>query len=304
MRKILIIGVVLIFSVIVVFFSLNTLRHRQRTMLENSARDRNEAESAQQALETDKKYLRSMAVALGANYFSRQAETIGGDISLFMYNQVSAVAKTWGVQVIGFSPGGREEKGAYAQISFEGEISAPYPNMVNFFRELEEKERLSIDMLKVTASRDPLQRRARFSLCCREFHDPLFENLSSAEQAALAPSPQDHAPVAKIERDPFFNPVDASLSASSRPEKIRPGDFFVGPEDLKLTGIISSPPPGAAVINHTLVRPGDRIYDREVLEIKEDRVVIKGAEQVYVLELQEAVVPHSDDINAVRETNN
>ena len=262
-----------------------TLQQRHKKATETSMQKRTEYDSAVETLATEKKYLRSMAARLGVNFFSRHAESSQTDISFFMFDRISKLANKWRVQLISFSPAEKEEKGGYTKISFVGEVSATYQEMVHFFRELEEKEKLFIEDLKVTtASTSPRKHQAQFALSCYEFSNQLLENLEATEEVSPLPSPEDKELADTAGRDPFLNPFEGV--AVTRVEETRQVGVVDLSEELTLTGISSFPKPGAAIINHRMVRKGDTINGKQIVDIEEDQVVLEAGEQRYILKMK------------------
>jgi len=262
-----------------------TVHQRHKKAAETSMQERTKYDSAVETLATEKKYLRSMAARLGVNFFSRHPDSSQADISFFMFNRISKLANKWRVQLISFSPAEKEEKGGYTKISFVGEVSATYPEMVHFFRELEEKEKLFIEDLKVTAvSTSPRKHQAQFVLSCYEFSNQLLENLEATEEVSPLPSPEDKEIVDAAGRDPFLNPFEGV--AATRVEEKRQIGVVDLSEELTLTGISSFPKPAAAIIDHRMVKKGDTINGKQVVDIKEDHVVLQAGEQRYILKMK------------------
>ncbi len=292
LKKILIMGIgaLLIGGISVFFF----FPQKKEKVSESPAQDRIKYDSALKELATEKKYLKSLAAGLGINYFSRHPESSEVDISFFMFNQISKLANKWRIKLISFSPAEKEEKGDFTKISFVGEIIATYLDMVNFFRELEEKERLIIDNLKIsTISTSPRKHRAQFALSCIEFRDQLLQDLAEAEKIYAPTSSQETRVVKNISRDPFFNPLEGTYISSLEP-RAQPGYIDLSGEH-DLAGIISFPQPRAAIIDHKIVKKGDQINGKEVIDIEQDRVILKRGEQLYVLKLKEIPSPKEEE---------
>ena len=286
MKKSLTIGIIVLLLVLVgvVLLYFFSFRQREKRLTESSVQDRIKYNSAVKALAMEKKNLKSLAASLGINYFSRWPESSQMDTSFFMFNRISALANKWGVQVIGFSPAEKEEKGGFTKISFVGEVSAAYLDLVQFFRELEENEKLFIDNVKITAtSISPLKHRVQFELSCLEFSDKLLQNLKGAEPVST-PSNSPKTIFETVRRDPFLNAFEDTHV--SPPGKKAQGGVVGLSKELSLTGISSFPEPRTAIIDHKVVKKGDRINGREVVDIKKDRVILKRGEQTYTLRLQ------------------
>jgi len=277
------IALVLIVGIgLIVFF---TLQQRQKKAAEISLQKRTEYASAVKTLETEKKYLRSMAAQLGVNFFSRHSDSSQADISFFMFDRISRLANKWMVQLISFFPAEKEEKDGYTKIRFVGEVSATYPQMVHFFKELEEGEKLFLEDLKVTAAATSTRKhQAQFALSCCEFASELLQNLEVAEQVSPGASSGNKEIADFEQRDPFLNPFEGVTVTKA--EDKRAVDVIDLSEELTLTGISSFPKPGAAIINHRMVKQGDTIDGREVVEIKEDQVVLKAGERHYILRMK------------------
>jgi len=285
LNKNLIVGIALLFIVGIGLIAFFTLQQKQKKAEESSIQKRTEYDSAVKTLETEKKYLRSTAARLGVNFFSRHSDSSQADISFFMFDRISKLANKWMVQLVSFSPAEKEETGGHTKISFVGEVSASYPEMVQFFRELEEKEKLFLEDLKVTAaSTSPRKHQAQFALSCYEFSNQLLENLEATEEVLPLPSPGDKG-IADTERsDPFLNPFEG-VAVTKVEEKRQVGVVDLS-EELSLTGISSFPKPGAAIIDHRMVKKGDTISGRQVVDIKEDHVVLQAGEQRYILKMK------------------
>jgi hypothetical protein len=243
-------------------------------------------DSAANALALGKKHLRSMAAKLRINYFSRHAEASKNDLSFFMFNRVSELASKWRVELVSFSPAKRELRGVYSKITFLGEIRATYAGLLSFFQELEEGEKLLIETIELTStSQSPLKHQAKFTLSCLEFTDQVFENLGDHEPNPL-PSPADKVAKMTMGRDPFSIPPQGLESAETA--KTSPPDLIDLSGELRLTGIISFPQPETAVIERTVLRKGDKIDDKEIMDIQKGRVILQKDGQRYVLKLKEA----------------
>ena len=67
--------------------------------------------------------------------------------------------------------------------------------------------------------------------------------------------------------------------------------------ELSLTGISSFPKPRTAIIDHKMVRKGDQINGKQVMEIEEERVILKAGEQRYILKMKEVVCPKAKEEN-------
>ena len=286
MNKKLIAGIAVLLILGIGLIAFFTLKQRQKRIAETSMKQRTEYDSAVKTLETEKKYLRSMAARLGVNFFSRHSNSSEADISFFMFDRISKLANKWMVQLISFSPAEKQEKSGYTKISFVGEVSASYPEMVQFFRELEEGEKLFIENLKVTAASTSVRKhKAQFALSCFEFSNELLENLDATEEVSPQASPPDEKEtVDTARRDPFLNPFEG-VAVAGVEEKRQVGVVDLS-EELRLTGISILPKPGAAIINHRMVKKGDTINGKEVEDIKEDHVVLKAGEQRYLLKMK------------------
>ncbi|MDY6862112.1 MAG: GspMb/PilO family protein [Thermodesulfobacteriota bacterium] len=266
--------------------------------MKKSVQEESKVDSDSNALMVEKKYLTSLAKGLGINYFSGQAESFQMDISLFMYNRISELANKWGVQLLSFSPSEIERKGDYTQNAFETEIKASYGEMINFFYELEEMEKLFVNNLKITASKGDKSSRAslkhtvQFRLSCLEFNNPLLKDLKMVDEKS-APTYDGNTLLTKETaiRDPFSNPFETTapfLSGS-------PSGFVDLSGELNLMGIITSPYPRAAIIDRKMVKKGDIINGKEIIEIKKDRAILKMGEQLYILKMKEVVSPKNKD---------
>lgn len=293
MKRKYIIGIALFLIVIIGLLSLFTFFQKHKKAQKKSLQDQIKCKSALQTLEKEKKNLNSLAGNLGINYFSRFPESAQMDISFFMFNRVSSLANKCSVQLISFSPAEKEEKGKFTKISFIGEINATFPEMVNFFSKLEDEEKLSLDNLKVTtSSQSPLEHRAHFALGCLELEDTLLQNLGKGETILSSSYYQDK--IKTLGRDPFANlmkPSEVSLprgpeAASLRVEKDREGYIDLSGA-LSLTGITSLKNSRTAIIDHKIVKEGEQIDGKQVITIKEDSVILKAGEQLYILRLKE-----------------
>ncbi len=231
-RKNLIAGAVIIFIGIGIFFSwkfYQTHKKNQRDLIQEKLT----YESAVTALAKEKKDLNTLAGGLGINYFSRFPEASHMDLSFFMFNRISTIANKWKVNLVSFSPAEKEIKGNYSLISFSGAISASFSDMVNFFQELEDKEKISIDNLKInTSSRASSLHQAEFDLVCLEFNDPL---LKGREEKESDTSPSDKEKIKIVKRDPFLNPFE-KMQVARPAEKNKAGTVDVASE-FSLTGI-------------------------------------------------------------------
>jgi len=289
-RKNLIVVAVIIFIGIGLFFSLKfykTHKKNQRDLIQEKVT----YESAVTALAKEKKDLNTLAGGLGINYFSRFPEAAQMDLSFFMFNRISTIANKWKVNLVSFSPAEKEIKGNYSLISFSGAISASFSDMVSFFQELEDKEKISIDNLKIhTSSQTASTHQADFDLVCLEFNDPM---LQGREEKGSDISPSDNEKIKIVKRDPFLNPFEKTRVA--RPaEKNRAGTVDVASE-FSLTGINYSATSRTAIINHTMAKEGDVIGGKWVVAIKEDRVILKANGQLYTLRLKETPRPQTKE---------
>lgn len=252
-------------------------------------------DSAARALALGKKDLRSMAARLGINYFSRHVEASKDDISFFMFNRVSQLASKWEVELVAFSPAKRELKGVYSEITFLGEIHATYAGLLNFLQELEEKERLIIEAVELTSTlQSPLRHQAKFTLSCLEFTDLLFENLSNSELNPI-PFPDDQTVKMAMGRDPFSSPSQGFESADA--EKTTTPDLIDLSGALHLTGIVLFPEPETAIIERRVLRKGDKIDDKEIVDIQKGQVFLQKNGQRYVLKLKDAAPRKMIDIH-------
>ena len=289
-RKNLIVVAVIIFIGIGLFFSLKfyqTHKKNQRDLIQEKVT----YESAVTSLAKEKKDLNTLAGGLGINYFSRFPEAAQMDLSFFMFNRISTLANKWKVNLVSFSPAEKEIKGNYSLISFSGTISASFSDMVNFFQELEDKEKISIDNLKInTRSQASSTHQAEFDLVCLEFNDPM---LKGREEKGSDISPSDNEKIKIVKRDPFLNPFEKTRVA--RPaEKNKAGTVDVASE-FSLTGINYSATSRTAIINHKMVKERDLINDKRVIEIKEDRVILKANGQLSTLRLKETPKPQTKE---------
>lgn len=289
-RKNLIAGAVIIFIGIGLFFSLKfyqTHKKNQRDLIQEKLN----YESAVTALAKEKNDLTTLAGGLGINYFSRFSEASHMDLSFFMFNRISTIANKWKVNLVSFSPAAKEIKGSYSLISFSGAISASFSDMVNFFQELEDKEKISIDNLKInTSSQASSKHQAEFDLVCLEFNDPM---LKGREEKGSDISPADKEKIKTVKRDPFLNPFEKMLVARHT-EKNKAGIVDAASE-LNLTGINCSARSRTAIINHTMAKEGDVIGDKRVVAIKEDRVILKANGQISTLRLKETPRPQTKE---------
>ena len=289
-RKNLIVVAVIIFIGIGLFFALKfyrTHKKNQRDLIQEKVT----YESAVTALAKEKKDLNTLAGGLGINYFSRFPEAAQMDLSFFMFNRISTIANKWKVNLVSFSPAEKEIKGNYSLISFSGAISASFSDMVSFFQELEDKEKISIDNLKIhTSSQTASTHQADFDLVCLEFNDPM---LQGREEKGSDISPSDNEKIKIVKRDPFLNPFEKTRVA--RPaEKNRAGTVDVASE-FSLTGINYSATSRTAIINHTMAKEGDVIGGKQVVSIKEDRVILKANGQLSTLRLKETPRPQTKE---------
>lgn len=296
-RKLIILAVVLVAVIGLNVFMFATKGPKFKKPGSNSSPDQKKIDSVVQALATEKESLRSLATGLGINALSREAEFSRTDISFYLYNHISALAEKKKVDLLSFSPAGREEKDGLTRISFLGEINSPYAEMVDFFRELEQTERLLINEITITSAPDsPLSHRAQFVASCFALNDELLKNIMlTASPPPLSPT-QGEDRVEALARDPFFQELEAA--ATALPGKDRgaagPGEASIG---LTLTGIIGYPVPHAALINHEVVRVGDKIQGKEVREIKRDEVVLQSGDQVQRVRLSEPRPPSPREEN-------
>ncbi len=83
-------------------------------------------------------------------------------------------------------------------------------------------------------------------------------------------------------RSPF---ASSEADAPGLPADLPGGEEF---ENFSLTGIFSRQGRRIAIINHFLVREGDRVGEAEVLRIEARRVVLKKANDVMILKLEGA----------------
>ena len=280
---IILVGLGLVFSLM--FYK--TQKKNQRELI----REKLNYESAVSALAREKRDLNTVATSLGINYFSRFPEASHMDLSFFMFNRISTLANKWKVNLINFSPAEKEIIGNYSLISFSGKISASFSDMVNFFQELEDKEKISLENLKInTSSQASSEHQAEFDLVCLEFNDPMFKGREEKKKGSDI-SPSDKEKVKTVKRDPFLNPFEKMYVA--RPtEKNGVGTVDVASE-LSLTGISYSSSSRTAIINHKMVKERDLINDKRVIEIKEDRVIVKANGQLYTLRLKETPKPQT-----------
>ena len=289
-RKNLIVVAVIIFIGIGLFFSLKfykTHKKNQRDLIQEKVT----YESAVTALAKEKKDLNTLAGGLGINYFSRFPESSQMDLSFFMFNRISTIANKWKVSLVSFSPAEKEIKGNYSLISFSGTISASFSDMVNFFQELEDKEKISIDNLKInTSSQASSTHQAEFDLVCLEFNDPMLKGREKKESDT---SPSDKEKIKIVKRDPFLNPFEKMQVARSA-EKNKAGTVDVASE-FSLTGINCSARSRVAIINHTMAKEGDLIGGKQVVAIKEDRVILKANGQLSTLRLKETPKPQTKE---------
>jgi len=289
-RKNLTAGAVIIFIGIGLFFSLKfyqTHKKNQRDLIQEKLN----YESAVTELAKEKNDLTTLAGDLGINYFSRFPESSHMDLSFFMFNRISTIANKWKVNLIRFSPAEKEIKGNYSLILFSGAISASFSDMVNFFQELEDKEKISIDNLKInTSSQASSTHQAEFDLVCLEFNDPM---LKGREEKGSDISPSDKEKTKIVKRDPFLNPFEKTRVARST-EKDRAVTVDVASE-FSLTGINYSARSRIAIINRTMAREGDVIDGKRVVAIKEDRVILKAKGQLYTLRLKETPRPQTKE---------
>jgi hypothetical protein len=292
-KKNLILAVVLVVVVGLNLFMFVGLRHKSNKPAPGKVADQKNLATALQQLEEEKASLRELAGNLGINSLAREAEFSHTDISFYLYQRISALAEKQSVELVTFSPIKKEEKEGISKISFAGEINAPYADMVNFFRDVEDKERLFIEDLIIASAPDsPLTQRAGFTVSCFEFKDEVLKTLMLG-----APAPQGHEDKAlSISRDPFFSASESTgLAPSARAGKSgSPDDRALA---LTLTGVVGYPVPTAAIINHEIVRTGDKVQGKEVREIKPDQVVLQSGDQVYVLKLPEAHPPSPSEEN-------
>ncbi len=101
----------------------------------------------------------------------------------------------------------------------------------------------------------------------------------AAEGVKTVPVPKKESP--KWGRDPFAAP--GSRSART-PSDIHPSPPVVSAETaLSLSAIIYKEGEGAAIINDRIVRRGDSIDGMEVVEVFQDRVMLKGPSRVVEL---------------------
>ena len=291
-RKNLIVVAVIIFIGIGLFFSwkfYKTHKKNQRDLIQEKLT----YDSAVTALAKEKNDLTTLAGGLGINYFSRFPEASHMDLSFFMFNRISTIANKWKVNLVSFSPAEKETKGNYSLISFSGAISASFSDMVSFFQELEDKEKISIDNLKInTSSQASSKHQAEFDLVCLEFNDPMLKGREEKEKGSDI-SPSDKEKIKIVKRDPFLNPSEKTLVA--RPtEKNKAGTVDVACE-FSLTGINYSATSRTAIINHTMAKEGDVIGGKRVVAIKEDRVILKANGQVHTLRLKETPRPQTKE---------
>lgn len=289
-RKNLIAGAVIIFIGIGLVFSLKfyqTHKKNQRDLIQEKLT----YESAVTALAKEKNDLTTLAGGLGINYFSRFPEASHMDLSFFMFNRISTIANKWKVNLVSFSPAEKEIKGNYSLILFSGAISASFSDMVNFFQELEDKEKISIDNLKInTSSRASSLHQAEFDLVCLEFNDPM---LKGREEKESDTSPSDKEKIKIVKRDPFLNPFEKMQVA--RPAEKNKAGTVDGASEFSLTGINCSARSRVAIINHTMAREGDVIGGKQVVAIKEDRVILKANGQLSTLRLKETPRPQTKE---------
>ena len=211
------------------------------------------------------------------------------DFSFFMFNRISTLANKWGVNLISFSPAAKEIKGNYSTISFSGTISASFSDMVNFFQELEDKEKFAFDNFKInTNSQFPRTHQAEFDLVCLEFNDPMLKVPAEKGEESNTAQPEKNK-FKTVQRDPFFNSLQ-KIKVSQLTEKNKKGLDDVSIE-LNLTGINYSAHFRTAIINHRMVKEGDMIGGKRVIEINKDRVVLKAGQQLYTLRLKETLIP-------------
>jgi len=291
-RKNLTAGAVIIFIGIGLIFSLKfyqTHKKNQRDLIQEKLT----YESAVTALGKEKNDLIILAGGLGINYFSRFPEASHMDLSFFMFNRISAIANKWKVNLVSFSPAEKEIKGNYSLISFAGTISASFSDMVNFFQELEDKEKISIDNLKInTSSRASSTHQAEFDLVCLEFNDPMLKGREEKEKGSDT-SPSDKEKIKIVKRDPFLNPFE-KMHVARPAEKNKAGTVDVASE-FSLTGINCSARSRVAIINHTMAKEGDVIGGKQVVSIKEDRVILKANGQLFTLRLKETPRPQTKE---------
>lgn len=255
----------------------------------HSAVDQKKVDSAVQALAAEKETLRMLAKGLGINACSREAEFSRTDISFYLYNRISALSEKQGVSLASFSPGQREEKDGVTRISFLGEISGGYPEMVNFFRELERTERLFINDLTVTSAPDaPLVHRAQFTVSCFAMNDELLKNVMLSAQAFDTPPTEPEDKGSTVTRDPFFQKLEAAMAVRVDKDKKGEAASAGAGVGLDLTGIVGYPVPTAAIINHEIVHIGDIVQGKEVREIKPDEVILQDGDQAQILRLPKA----------------
>ena len=293
-RKNLIAVAVIIFIGIGLFFFLRFYQTHKKNQ-NDLIQEKLNYESAAKALAKEKNNLTTLARDLGINYFSRFPEASQMDLSFFMFNRISTIANKWKVNLVSFSPAEKEIKSNYSLISFSGTISTSFPDMVNFFKELEDKEKISIDNLKInTSSQASSTHQAEFDLVCLEVNDPMLKGREEKEKGKGSEiSPSDKEKVKIVKRDPFLNPFE-KMRVARPTEKNRASTVDVASE-FSLTGINYSATSRTAIINHKMVKERDLINDKRVIEIKEDRVILKANGQLYTLRLKETPKPQAKE---------
>jgi hypothetical protein len=100
-----------------------------------------------------------------------------------------------------------------------------------------------------------------------------------ASLSGLLELPAEPAPLAV--KDPFRAAISAPAARQEEPAK--------GPElpPLLLTAVLEGPGSVAAVVNGTILRPGDAYLDMTVLEISKNRVVFQRGAGKVTLFMQE-----------------
>ena len=87
---------------------------------------------------------------------------------------------------------------------------------------------------------------------------------------------------ATVQTSEYTNPFLSPLKKKSAAELI-----FPAPKGLTLEGIIAQPERTAALVNDMIVRTGDTIDGKTIVEIKDKSVVLKDTDYHYILNFEE-----------------
>ncbi len=111
---------------------------------------------------------------------------------------------------------------------------------------------------------------------------PLIVNKNTT--AAINPKPEENNSEVK---KPFRFDIRDPFLASKDPDKFKPANIQKKTViDLKISGIIWDEKVPTAIINSKVVKIGDIIDDKTVVDMEKDKVILMENGQLYILELR------------------